>query len=145
MRIGIFTVLLNLTLNIFFILTLPTYWKHAGMAFSTVIAEAVGMIALGSAMIALGAVLRQRVKNIQWLKIMKSFIRCLLSALIMATIVWVTARIALPFLKSLLPEKAAQISTIILAMGIGSGGYFTLALLLRAPELREIKTAISKK
>ena len=135
-RIGIFTVLLNLTLNIFFILTLPEYWKHAGMAFSTVIAEAVGMIALGS-------VLRQRVKNIQWLEISKSFMRCLLAALIMASIAWITAHYTLPKLGNLIPAKLAQISTVILAIGAGGITYFLL--LIRAPELREIKAALRGK
>ncbi|MCK5676554.1 MAG: polysaccharide biosynthesis C-terminal domain-containing protein, partial [Verrucomicrobia bacterium] len=133
-RIGIYTVLLNLILNIVFILTLPTYWKHAGMAFSTVIAEAVGMAGLG-------IILTRRMKNLQWLEISRSFNRCLLAALIMAIAAWATAHFALPVLGNLLPDKVAQLVTVGLAVSIGALVYFALTLLLRSPELREIKSA----
>ena len=71
-------------MNIVFILVLPTYWKHAGMAFSTVIAEAAGMATLG-------IILTRRMKNLQWLEIFRSFNRCLLGALVMAIAAWATA------------------------------------------------------
>ena len=137
-RIGIYTVLLNLILNIIFILTLPTYWKHAGMAFSTVIAEAIGMIALG-------ILLTRRMKNLQWLAISRSFNRCLLCALVMAVAAWATAHCTLPTLENLLPAKMAQIITVGLSVSIGALVYFALTILLRAPELREIRSAIRRK
>ncbi len=136
-RIGIYTVLLNLVLNIIFILTLPTYWKHAGMALSTVLTEGLGMIALG-------ILLTRRVKNLHWRAIFNSFNRCLLSSLVMAAAAWSTAYFTLPLLSNHLPAKVAQIGTVGLAITIGSGVYFSLTLLLRAPELREIKSAIRK-
>ncbi len=137
-RIGIYTVLLNLVLNIIFILTLPTYWKHAGMAFSTVIAEAVGMAVLG-------IILTRRMKNLQWLEIWRSFTRCLLSALAMAVVAGLAVYAWRPILEGLLPAKIAQIGSVALAMGAGASIYFGLTFLLRAPELREIKTAIRGK
>ncbi len=137
-RIGIYTVLLNLALNIVFILTLPTYWKHAGMAFSTVFAETIGMAALGM-------ILTRRIKNLQWMEISRSFNRCLLAALVMAIAAWATAHFALPMLGNLLPAKIAQILAVGLAIGVGALIYFALTLLLRTPELREIKAAIRNK
>ena len=134
-RIGIYTVLLNLALNIVFILTLPTYWKHAGMAFSTVIAEAVGMLALG-------IILTRRMETLQWKEIFRSFNRCLLGALVMALAAWATAWLALPMLGNLLPAKVAQVATTGLAVGVGALVYFSIAILLRTPELREIKSAL---
>ncbi|WP_372846916.1 murein biosynthesis integral membrane protein MurJ, partial [Pontiella sp.] len=67
-RIGVYTVVLNLTLNIVFILTLPEYWKHAGMALSTVAAEAMGMTALGF-------LLSRKIERIQWEAIAGCFVR----------------------------------------------------------------------
>ena len=134
-RIGIYTVLLNLVLNIVFILTLPTYWKHAGMAFSTVIAEAVGMAALG-------IILTRRVKDLQWGRILQSFNRCLLAALVMAIAAWATAQLLSPMLGDLLPSKIAQLATVGLSISVGALVYFGLTFLLHSPELREIKSAI---
>jgi len=137
-KIGIYTVLLNLVLNITFILTLPTYWKHAGMAFSTVIAEAAGMAVLG-------IILTRRMKNLQWMEISRSFNRCLLAALIMAIAAWATAWLVLPMLGNWMPAKIAQIATVGLSISIGALVYLALTYLLRNPELREIKSAIRKK
>jgi putative peptidoglycan lipid II flippase len=137
-RIGIYIVVLNLALNITFILTLPTYWKHAGMALATVLAEAAGMTALG-------ILLTRRVQLLQWRSILRCFIRCLVSALVMAAAAWTTARLALPVADGLLPAKMAQLATVGLAVGVGAAVYFILTLLLRAPELSEIKTAIRGK
>ena len=137
-RIGIYTVLLNLILNIVFILTLPTYWKHAGMAFSTVIAEAVGMVALG-------IILTRRVKDLQWRGIFGCFIRCVLCALLMAITAWLAADISLPLLENLFPTKIAQIASVALAVGAGATIYFGLTFLLHSPELREIKSAVRRK
>jgi putative peptidoglycan lipid II flippase len=137
-RIGIYIVLLNLALNITFILTLPTYWKHAGMALATVVAEAAGMIVLG-------IILTRRIKNLQWLEISRSFTRCLLSALVMAIAAWATARFTLPILGNLLPAKFAQWCGVGLAIAIGALVYLGLTFLLRSPELREIKSAIRRR
>jgi len=137
-KIGIYTVLLNLVLNIIFILTLPPYWKHAGMAFSTVLSEAVGMVVLG-------VLLTRRIKNLQWLNISHSFIRCLISALIMAIAAWVAAWIPYIWLGDVLPAKVIQIASVSLALFVGATIYFGLTFLLRAPELREITSAIRRR
>jgi putative peptidoglycan lipid II flippase len=137
-RVGIYIVLLNLTMNIVFILTLPTFWKHAGMALSTVLAEAAGMIALG-------IILTKRVKQLQWKEILNSFIRCLGCGLIMAATAWIAVRSTQPLLANLLPEKIAQIGAVGIAIALGATTYFILAVGLKAPELRELKTALWKK
>lgn len=137
-RIGIYTVVLNLTLNIILILTLPTYWKHAGMAFSTVVSEAVGMAALG-------IILTRRVKNLHWGTILQSFNRCLLAALVMALAAWAAVQTLAPMLGNRLPAKAAQLTTVGIAVSIGALLYFGLTFLLRSPELREIKSAIRRR
>ncbi|MEN8254808.1 MAG: murein biosynthesis integral membrane protein MurJ [Verrucomicrobiota bacterium] len=136
-RIGLYAVLLNLAMNILFILTLPTYWKHAGMALSTVIAGTVNVAILGS-------ILTRRVKNIQWMDIFRSFNRCLLAALVMAVAVGAAAQTLSPMLGNLLPAKIAQLATVGLAVSTGALLYFVLTFLLRSPELRDIKSALRR-
>jgi len=137
-RIGIYVVLINLILNIIFILTLPEYWKHAGMAFSTVLAEAAGMMVLG-------LFLSRRVQNIQWRKIFGSMLRHLICAVIMAGAAWFLAEQTLPMFGNLMMAKLANICALITAMGGAILVYLILAILLRMPELREIKSALLRK
>jgi putative peptidoglycan lipid II flippase len=137
-RIGIYTVLLNLTLNITFILILPLYWKHAGIAFATVISSAASSTVLG-------IILTRRLGHLQWTETTRTFLRSLLSALVMAAAAWLTAWVALPILSNLLPSKVAQLTAVSLAIGVGAMLYFLLTLLLRAPELREIKSALRRR
>lgn len=137
-RVGIYTVLLNLALNITFILTLPLYWKHAGIALATVFSEAAGMVVLG-------VILSRRIQNLQWPEIARSLVRCLIGATAMAAAAWLTAWVALPVFGNLLPAKIAQLAAVGLAIGVGSTLYFLLTLLLRSPELREIKSALRRR
>ncbi len=137
-RIGIYIVLLNLIMNVIFILTLPEYWKHAGMALSTVVAEALGMIALG-------ILLARRINNIQWLEVSRSFVRSIACALLMSTVAWLVAHYSLPLLENYLPSKVAQLVSLTLAIGSGACTYFILNFGLKSPELREIKAALSRK
>lgn len=137
-RIGIYTVGLNLLLNIIFILILPLYWKHAGMAFSTVLAETAGMIVLGT-------ILTRRIPGLQWKGIFVSFLRCLLSGIIMALVVWGIAHMLLPWLLGQLPVKAAQITTLVVSIGAGMILYIGLTILFKSPEIRELKTMLRRK
>lgn len=137
-KIGIYTVLLNLTLNIIFILTLPTELKHAGMAFATVLAEAAGMMALGM-------ILSRRLHSLPWTGIFCSFRRHLISAFLMGLTAWYTAHFAAPFLADLLPAKIAQLCATGLAIANGALVYLAITTLLRCPELSEIKGALRSK
>jgi putative peptidoglycan lipid II flippase len=137
-RIGIYIVLLNLTLNITFILTLPLYWKHAGMAASTVIAEAAGMTVLG-------ILLTRRIKNLAWKGILHSFIRCLCCAVIMAVAAGATAWLLHPLFDSLVSAKLAQFCTVSISIAVGVFIYLGLSIVLHSPELHEIKSAIRKR
>jgi putative peptidoglycan lipid II flippase len=137
-RIGIYTVVLNLVLNIILILTLPEYWKHAGMAFSTVAAEAAGMAALG-------ILLARRVKGIGWALVLRSLLRCLACAAAMGLAAWLAAHYLRPVFGSILPPKFAQLALVLAAVAGGALTYFMLALGLKAPELGEVKAAVRGK
>lgn len=134
--IAIGTVILNLTLNIILILTLPTYWKHAGMAFSTVLAEAVGMLAMG-------ILLSHRVKKIDWRSIFTTFALTFLASAVMASAAWFIAKTT-AFHTGFLPDKLSQITSVSLAIFSGILLYLLMALLLRMPELHSIRAALLK-
>jgi putative peptidoglycan lipid II flippase len=137
-RIGIGVVVLNLIMNIIFILTLPTYWKHAGMAFSTVLAEAAGMISLGY-------LLARNAKGIEWKMVWTCFIRCLACSLIMGAAAWLTAKHSHPLISQFVPAKFSQILTLALSMSAGIATYFILSIGLKAAEIREVRAALSRK
>jgi len=134
-RIGIYVVVLNLIMNITFILTFPLYWKHAGMALATVLAEAAGMVSLAY-------LLTRRIKNIPWKDTGRTFLRSLLCAVAMAGAAWLVAHYASPLALSHLPAKVAQLAVLTGAIATGGLTYLLIALILRAPELREIKSAM---
>ncbi len=136
-RIGIYIVVLNLIMNITFILIFPLYWKHAGMALATVVAEAAGMFSLAT-------LLSRRIENIPWKETGRTFVRSLLGALAMAGAAWLVAHYATPVAMAHLPAKVAQGIVLAAAIATGVVTYLLLALMLRAPELREIKSALRR-
>ncbi len=79
-RIGIYAVIINLVLNIVFVLTWPEGHQHGGLALATVIASAINCIALG-------AILTKRIGNPGWLSIGWSFLKTSLAAILMAAAV----------------------------------------------------------
>ena len=135
-RIGFISIFLNIIMNITFILTLPEYWKHAGMAFSTVLAAGVNATLLG-------LLLHRKIPNIQWVDIYKKFIRALIFSGIMAVAAWFTAHATLPILGNLLSAKLAQIGSLGLAVGVGALIYFSLSI--KTTEFREIRSALKRK
>ncbi|MDF7799857.1 murein biosynthesis integral membrane protein MurJ [Pontiellaceae bacterium B1224] len=137
-RVGFITIGINLILNIVFILTLPEYWKHAGMAFSTVLSAGINIAILGS-------ILNKKINGIQWQTIFRSFIRCVTASLIMAFVAWLTATLLFPIIGNAVPAKFAQMATLSIAIAVGALSYFSLAVALKFPELREIKSALTRK
>jgi putative peptidoglycan lipid II flippase len=79
-RIGLYTVALNLVLNIIFILTWPEGYQHAGLALATVISSAVNCAVLGR-------LLHLRYGNPGWTDILKSFGAAAVGSLIMGFVV----------------------------------------------------------
>jgi putative peptidoglycan lipid II flippase len=138
-RVGIWTVLLNLILNVAFILLLPLYWRHAGMAFATVLAEGVGMMVLA-------VLLARRLPGLPWREVGISLTRSLFFALCMAFLVWGIHLFLPPQLVARgMAPKFVQVISLLVAIGAGMSFYLLLARLFRAPELRDIQAALRKK
>ncbi len=127
-KIGLVGVSLNFTLNILFALTLPEYWKHAGLAFSTVIAESFNGFMLAF-------FLRRRLGPFGIRGILGGLARALAAAAAMAAVAFYTERVLTTWLYVYLPHKAAQWIGVPMAIALGMAVYFGLARLFRFPEL----------
>lgn len=130
-KVGILTVVLNLVLNLAFVLTWPLYLKHAGLACATVLAESFYALVLA-------ILLHRRLGSPGWRKIGGSAIRSAIAAMAMGIAVWFIARYLPTYLPQRLPNKIAQIITVAIAIGFGTGFYLSLAFLLRIPALTDI-------
>lgn len=138
-RIGLISVALNLTLNITFILTWPTYWKHAGLALATVLSEG-----FNGAM--LGWLLTRRLGSPGWRSLATSAARALLAAFVMAIAVYFTRSLLFRAGDSLhLLPKVNQIASVLLSIGVGGLVYLAAATILRCPEIGDVLDALRKR
>jgi putative peptidoglycan lipid II flippase len=137
-KIGLCAVSLNFTLNVVFALTLPEYWRHAGMAFSTVIAE-------GFNGLTLALFLRRRLGPFGIRGILAGLGRALAAAVVMAAVAFFTERALTTWLYVYLPHKAAQIIGVPTAIALGVAVYFVLARVFRFPELGFVLEALRAK
>lgn len=121
-KIGAYTVLANLMLNLLFIRILPEGWKHAGLALGTSISSLLQVAALAW-------ISRRRYADPHWAAIAVSWGRQLICCVPMVfaarKILQVTAGIPLPL-------------SLLAAIGAAMISYAVSARLLRAPELREL-------
>lgn len=137
-RIGIYAVLLNLVLNITFILTLPQSVKHAGIAAATVIAE-------GFSAVALALILQKRIGSPDWRAVGAGCLRYLLAAIIMCiVVVWARGWI-FQSLENLVSGKFAQIGAVAGAVIAGMMVYLTASILLCRREAAQVFRAILRK
>lgn len=122
-------VALNFALNVLFVLTWPEDYKHAGLAFSTVISEAMNGLTLGY-------LLHRRLGSPGWRSIFAATGRALLCAGVMASALLFVAPLLEGTLKTRLPAKPAEVAGALGAVFIGIAIYFATAAMIRAPELR---------
>lgn len=137
-RIGIYAVLLNLVLNITFILTLPQSVKHAGIAAATVLSE-------GFSAVMLALILQKRIGSSDWRGIGAGCLRYLLAAIIMCiVVVWARGWI-FQSLENLVSGKFAQIGAVAGAVIAGMMIYLTASILLCRREAAQVFRAILRK
>lgn len=131
-RVGLRVVALNFMLNIIFILTWPLEYKHAGLAFATVLAGAVNCLALGR-------ILHQRVGTPGWSRIIRSWIRIFVASLVMGLAVSPTHKfLAGAVTGAGLDAKSGQLLAVAGSIIVGLLVYCGLAALLCRQEVREI-------
>ncbi|MDR0993634.1 MAG: murein biosynthesis integral membrane protein MurJ [Verrucomicrobiota bacterium] len=127
-KIGLCSVSLGFTLNILFVLTLPEYWKHAGLAFSTVIAEGVNGTLLA-------IFLHRRLGPLDIPGVLRGFGRALLAAAAMAAVAAAAEQVLVSRLHLHLSHQVSRFIGVPAAVLLGMGVYFALARLFRFPEL----------
>jgi len=138
-RIGLYAVLLNLILNVTFVLTWPLYWKHAGLAFATVLAE--GFYAL-----ALAVVLHRRIGSPGWRSIGSSVSLCAACTVMMGlTVVYVHS--ALTLHPGILPldGKLMQVANVLISIAAGMAVYFGASAALKSSELADVAAALRRR
>lgn len=128
-RIGLRAVALNFVLNVVFVLTWPLDYKHAGLAFATVLSE-------GFNGLTLAVLLHRRLGSPGWGSVVRAAVRALGCAALMAMAL-VVARplLARGAVQLDCPGKVVELISVLGAMAIGMALYFAAARLTHAPEL----------
>lgn len=138
-RIGLRAVALNFVLNVVFVLTWPLEYKHAGLAFATVISEAMNGLTLA-------VLLHRRLGSPGWPAILRAAGRAVACSAIMAGVLLIVRPLLANVLThASLPGKVVEIGSVLGSIGIGIVAYFGCALLFRAPELGFAVDAIKKR
>lgn len=111
LRVNVRCVFLNFCLNVIFILTWQWGYKHAGLAFATVLSSMVNCVSLG-------VILTRRIGYIEWNKVIIVGIKSLLASFISIGIAsFVRTELVNYFLKIYQP-KAAQLIAFVIAIGL---------------------------
>ncbi len=138
-RIGLRAVALNFALNVLFVLTWPADYKHAGLAFATVLSE--GMNGL-----TLAALLHRRLGSPGWPSIVATAARALGCAAAMAAVLRLAyPRLAVALAAAGLPGKGVEAGAVFGAIAAGMAVYFTAARLAGAPELSLLRDAVRRR
>ncbi len=131
-KIGICAVILNLTLNLVFILVLPQSIKHAGIAIATVLSEFFCMTCLV-------LILQRRIGRPDWSCVGNTVYRSLLAAVIMGTVVFLVYR------SFSVDGKIEQIFSVLGSIAVGGGVYLIVTKALRLPEFNEFFDAMRRR
>lgn len=134
-RVGILTVAANLAMSLTFRFLWPLEYKHAGLAFSVVAAEALNCLVLAR-------LLERRIGPPDWPAIGRSLARIGIGCVALAAAAaWthVAARTAL--VNAGLATEAARIGATLSGIIAGALTYIAAARLLRSPELAELSAA----
>jgi len=122
-RVGIVMVAANLIMNVAFVLTWPVGYKHAGLAFATVVSSALNALVLGS-------ILHRRLGDPGWLPVLNVAWRALLASLLMGAVAHGTRCLLAPFEESLPSAKPGELATLLGAIVVGMLVYGALIGLL---------------
>lgn len=137
-RVAVYAVLINVALNITFILTLPPAVKHAGIAAATVISE-------GLAAIALALILQKRIGRPDWGGVSRSLLRYSVAVTLMGTVVVLTRSWICKILEPLVFDKLVQTGAVIGAICAGMVVYVLASVLLCRREAAQIFNTLRRK
>jgi putative peptidoglycan lipid II flippase len=134
--VGVWAVLLNLALNIIFVITWPSNFKHAGLAFATVISSAVNCIALG-------VLLHRRIGSPGWRHLFWKGAGMLVAGCVMGTAAWYVHSLLADLVGSLeVPAKTGQLIAVVGSVAAAMLAYFVVAAVFCRSELRALAGAL---
>lgn len=132
-RVGIWAVLINLLLNILFVLTWPSGYEHAGLACATVIASALNSLVLA-------IMITRRIGSPGWKTLSKSALRITLAALLMGGIVQITRQLLPPYIPACtMDTKFGQLLTVSACISIGIATYALALITFCRTDLRALR------
>jgi putative peptidoglycan lipid II flippase len=130
-RVGLFSVGLNLVLNILCVIMLPEGWKHMGIAASTVFTSLINCVTLA-------LILHRRTGALHAARLLPCTASAVLAAGLMGVAVYFLHPFALRLLEPRVPLKVAQLLAILAAMGVGAALYGGLIQLFHRQALGEL-------
>lgn len=136
-KLGAITVGINLGLNLLFVTTFPTYLKHAGLALGTVLAETCYAFMLLHH-------LRRTAGSLHLKRVSISVLKALTAALPMALLAPWLATASLSYASGFFPVKSAQILAVLFTILISALSYMGATVLLRCPEIQEVRKAFKR-
>jgi putative peptidoglycan lipid II flippase len=129
---GMAAVALNFSLNVLFVTTFPTYYKHAGLALATVIAAAVNGILLARLLI-------RRVGSPGWRELGSSFLRVLLCTTLMTGAIRLVLGLTAPLTAFSAAVKTGQAATVGIGIATGAAVYAAAVLVFCRRECQSLR------
>ncbi|MBU0677309.1 MAG: murein biosynthesis integral membrane protein MurJ [Verrucomicrobia bacterium] len=137
-KVGLVTVVVKLALSLLFVTTWPAHLKHAGLAFSTVLAESLFAICLA-------VILQKRIGSLGWDSIFRSAARAFAGAGVMGLTVWKVNGVLVRAFHGLAAHpKLLQVATVSGSIACGMLVYWLISLALRSEELKDIRQALKR-
>ena len=116
-KIGLVVVFLNFILNLVSIYSLPEFWKHSGLAFSTVISEGIGICLLMKCLI-------KKIPTLSLKGLLRKFFNILIRSSLMGVLVFIFYNLLLDNFNS--TNKINELLITLLSILFGIFSYFIL-------------------
>ena len=136
-KVGLWAVGLNFLLNVLFVVTWPAGYKHAGLAFATVISSTVNGVVLAR-------ILKRRLGKIGWPAVTAVCMKALAASAVMAAVVlWLHGRLCRFAAESGWEGKLAELSTVCVSVIAAVLVYAGLTALLCPQQTRKIWSQVT--
>ena len=131
-RVAVWMVLLNITLNVASIIYLPQNFRHCGMASATVFCSAVSCVVLA-------IIMQRRLGSPGWSRVLLFGLKALLAAGVMVPTVHSVYSFVESCLPELLPHKVGEALTLFSSVAAGAAVYLLISVLLHGRKVLRIK------
>jgi len=139
LRVGLWGVGMNFTLNVIFVLTWPQGWKHVGLVVSTVLVSAINSVSLALAM-------RQRIGSPRWSAVVPTLIGVTLAMVGMGLAAWIGHNGFVAIFHRLTHiEKIVQLAALTAAGILSSAVYLLIVRLLCRNELHDVLSQLLRR